>query len=62
VQYPDAIRAAKRLYDETCTGNNSAAVLVLETDLQLGILGKPNQVAAVTAGKQGQQAIFSNPE
>jgi enoyl-CoA hydratase/carnithine racemase len=61
-QSPDAIRAAKRLYNETWTGNNGAAPLVLETDLQVGILGKPNQIAAVTAGMQGEQAIFSNPE
>jgi enoyl-CoA hydratase/carnithine racemase len=61
-QSPDAIRAAKRLYNETWTGNNSAAALVLETDLQVGILGKPNQIAAITAGMQGKRAIFGNPE
>lgn len=61
-QSPDAVRAAKRLYNETWAGNNAAAALVLETDLQVGLLGKPNQIAAVTAGMQGEQGVFSNPE
>jgi enoyl-CoA hydratase/carnithine racemase len=61
-QSPDAVRAAKLLYNETWTGNDSAAALVLETDLQVGLLGKPNQIAAVTAGMQGEQGVFSNPE
>jgi enoyl-CoA hydratase/carnithine racemase len=61
-QSPDAVRAAKRLYNETWAGNNAAAALVLETDLQVGLLGKPNQIAAVTAGMQGVQGVFSNPK
>jgi enoyl-CoA hydratase/carnithine racemase len=58
---PDAVRAAKRLYDETWTSADTAAALVLETDLQLGLLGKPNQIAAVTAGISGQPPVFSDP-
>src|SRR4051795_11600512 len=47
---PDAVRAAKRLYDETWTSNDTAAALVLESELQTGLIGKPNQIAAVVAG------------
>jgi enoyl-CoA hydratase/carnithine racemase len=58
---PDAVRAAKRLYDETWTGNDSAAALVLETDLQVGLIGKANQIAAVTAGMSGAPPVFVDP-
>jgi enoyl-CoA hydratase/carnithine racemase len=58
---PDAIRAAKRLYDQTWSGNDPAAALILETDLQGGMLGTPNQVAAVTAGISGKQPVFIDP-
>lgn len=59
---PDAVRAAKRLYDETWTGADAAAALVLETDLQIGLLGKPNQIAAVTAGASKQLPVFVDPD
>jgi enoyl-CoA hydratase/carnithine racemase len=58
---PDAVRAAKRLYDETWTGNDGAAALVLETDLQVGLIGKANQIAAVTAGMSGAPPVFVDP-
>jgi len=58
---PDAVRAAKRLYDETWTSNDSAAALVLETELQTGLIGTPNQIAAVVAGMSGERPIFTNP-
>ena len=58
---PDAVRAAKRLYDETWTSNDSAAALVLETDLQVGLIGKANQIAAVTAGMSGAPPVFVDP-
>ncbi len=57
---PDAIRAAKRLYDEAWTGA-PAQTLALEASLQLGIVGKPNQLAAVTAGVTEQAAEFVDP-
>jgi enoyl-CoA hydratase/carnithine racemase len=59
---PDAVRAAKRLYDETWTSNDTAAVLVLESQLQTGLIGKPNQIAAVVAGMSGEQPVFVDPE
>jgi hypothetical protein len=35
---------------------------VLETDLQTGLLGKPNQIAAVTAGLLGDRPGFIDPK
>lgn len=58
---PNAVRAAKRLYDETWTSDDSAAALVLETDLQVGLIGSPNQIAAVMAGMSGEPPVFVDP-
>jgi enoyl-CoA hydratase/carnithine racemase len=58
---PDAVRAAKRLYDETWTSNDTAAALVLERELQTGLIGKPNQIAAVVAGMSGEPPVFVDP-
>lgn len=58
---PDAIRAAKRLYNETWLSNDPAAALELESVLQTGLIGSPNQIAAVVAGMSGEQAVFVDP-
>jgi enoyl-CoA hydratase/carnithine racemase len=58
---PDGVRAAKRLYDETWTSNDTAAALVLESQLQSGLIGKPNQIAAVVAGMSGEPPVFVDP-
>jgi enoyl-CoA hydratase/carnithine racemase len=58
---PDAVRAAKRLYDETWTSSDTAAALVLESELQTGLIGKPNQIAAVVAGMSGEPPVFVDP-
>ncbi len=58
---PDAIRAAKLLYDRAWTGLPPAAALRLETELQVGLMGTPNQVAAVTAALTGAPAAFGEP-
>jgi len=58
---PDAVRAAKRLYDETWASNDAAASLVLESELQTGLIGKPNQIAAVVAGMSGEKPVFVDP-
>lgn len=58
---PDAVRAAKRLYDETWLSNDAAAALKRESELQVGLLGKPNQLAAVVAGMSGEDPVFVNP-
>jgi enoyl-CoA hydratase/carnithine racemase len=58
---PDAVRAAKRLYNETWVSDDAAAALVLESELQTGLVGKPNQIAAVMAGMSGEPAVFADP-
>jgi enoyl-CoA hydratase/carnithine racemase len=57
---PDAIRAAKRLFDEAWSGP-ADDTLALEAELQLGLIGSPNQLAAVTAGIAKQPAKFTDP-
>jgi enoyl-CoA hydratase/carnithine racemase len=59
---PHAVRAAKRLYDETWVSNDTAAALALESELQTGLIGKPNQIAAVVAGMSGEKPVFVDPE
>ncbi|MCW2999629.1 MAG: Enoyl-CoA hydratase [Solirubrobacterales bacterium] len=59
---PSAIQAAKRLYDETWAGNDGDAALVLETDLQVALIGSPNQLAAVTAAFTKQPGVFQDPD
>jgi enoyl-CoA hydratase/carnithine racemase len=57
---PDAVRAAKRLYDEAWTGTPDET-LSLEAELQSRLIGSPNQIAAVTAGMTKQPAEFADP-
>jgi enoyl-CoA hydratase/carnithine racemase len=58
---PDAIRAAKNLYDTTWNAPVEEGLL-LETDLQKNLLGSQNQMAAVTAGFTKQPAEFEDPQ
>lgn len=59
---PDAIRAAKQLYDRTWSGGlTPAEALLLETELQVGLMGSPNQIAAVTAAMTGEPGAFTDP-
>jgi len=58
---PDAIRAAKQLYDRAWTGLPAAEALRLETALQTGLMGAPNQIAAVTAALTGAPGAFTDP-
>lgn len=57
---PDAVRAAKRLFDESWTGS-AEQTLALEAQLQLGLIGSPNQLAAVSAGFTKEPAEFIDP-
>ena len=57
---PDAVRAAKQLYDTAWNGPAEEGLL-LETELQVGLLGSPNQMAAVTAGFTKQPGEFTDP-
>ena len=58
---PDAVRAAKRLYDETWVSDDAGAALARESELQTGLIGKPNQIAAVVAGMSREQPVFVDP-
>ena len=59
---PEAIRAAKRLYDAAWAGGLPVPdALLLETELQVGLMGAPNQLAAVTAGMTGEPGVFTDP-
>src|SRR6476661_9784837 len=44
---PDAVRSAKRLYDQTWVSDDAAAALRRESELQAGLIGQANQLAAV---------------
>jgi enoyl-CoA hydratase/carnithine racemase len=57
---PDAIRRAKRLFDEAWTGSPQET-LGLEAKLQLELMGSPNQIAAVTAGMTKAPAEYVDP-
>lgn len=57
---PDAVRAAKRLFEEAWD-RPAEETLALEAELQLQLIGSPNQLAAVTAGFTKQPAEFTDP-
>ncbi len=57
---PDAVRAAKRLYEQAWAASPADA-LRLESELQAALIGSPNQIAAVTAGMTKQPAAFAEP-
>lgn len=58
---PNAVRAAKRLYDQTWVSDDAAYALKLESELQTALIGKPNQIAAVMAGISGEKPVFVDP-
>jgi enoyl-CoA hydratase/carnithine racemase len=57
---PDAVRAAKRLFDEGWSAPADAS-LALEAELQLGLIGSPNQLAAAMAGMAKAPPEFTDP-
>jgi enoyl-CoA hydratase/carnithine racemase len=57
---PDAVRGAKRLLNESWAGPAEAG-LALEAELQRGLIGSPNQLAAVVAGMSKREAEFADP-
>jgi len=57
---PDAVRGVKRLLDESWTGA-AEETLRLEADIQLGLIGTPNQLEAVRAGMLKEPAQFVDP-
>lgn len=58
---PDAVRAAKRLFEESWT-RPAEETLRLEAELQRKLIGSPNQLAAVTAGMTKQPPEFTDPD
>jgi enoyl-CoA hydratase/carnithine racemase len=57
---PDAVRAAKRLYESTWPAPAPGA-LELETELQRALMGSPNQLEAVRSGMAREPASFTDP-
>jgi enoyl-CoA hydratase/carnithine racemase len=57
---PDAVRAAKALFDRAWNAPVEEG-LVLESELQIALLGSPNQLAAVVAGATRQPPVFTDP-
>ena len=51
-QSPSAIRAAKRLIADAESGASQAEVLLRESAEQAGLIGKPDQIAAIAAQMQ----------
>jgi enoyl-CoA hydratase/carnithine racemase len=58
---PDAIRSAKRLFNETGFGSVQEGFL-LESELQKKLVGSPNQVEAVRANLEKRAPVFKDPE
>ena len=58
---PHAIRAAKKLLNEA-PGLSRADALKLETELQIPLLGSPNQMEAVQANAMKRDPSFADPE
>lgn len=57
---PHAVRSAKRLFDTTW-GDQGRAALELESELQMALIGSPNQMAAVMAGVTKEPPAFEDP-
>ena len=58
---PDAVRRAKRLFEESWNAS-AQETLRLEAELQLQLIGSPNQLAAVMAGINKQPPEFVDPD
>jgi enoyl-CoA hydratase/carnithine racemase len=58
---PDAVRRAKRLFDEGWTGS-ADQTLALEAKLQGELIGTANQLAAMTAAMTNQAPLFTDPQ
>ncbi len=58
---PNAIRAGKQLLDRSGVGSVEEGLL-LEEELQRGLMGQPNQVEAVRANVEKRDPNFEDPE
>jgi enoyl-CoA hydratase/carnithine racemase len=57
---PDAVRAAKKLLNETWHGD-SARGFLMESELMMTLLGTPNQIEAISSNFTGQMPAFQDP-
>ncbi|MGO9702640.1 MAG: crotonase/enoyl-CoA hydratase family protein [Xanthobacteraceae bacterium] len=57
---PDAIRAAKRLFNIAAAGSDAAACLLAESREQARLIGSPNQTEAVMANLEKRTPRFSD--
>lgn len=60
VRSPDAMRAAKRLFEEGWSGSVGEG-LRLEEELQRALIGTPNQLEAVQANFEKREPVFHDP-
>jgi len=58
---PHAVRATKRLFNETRQGSVEEG-FALEAELQTSLIGRPNQIEAIQANLQKRQPDFSDPD
>ncbi|MDH3641086.1 MAG: enoyl-CoA hydratase-related protein, partial [Gammaproteobacteria bacterium] len=56
---PDAVRAGKRLYEESWHADARTG-LEMESSLQMGLIGAPNQVEAIKANFENRSPDFSD--
>ena len=56
---PEAVRGAKKMFNLQ-PDLDSAAILQAESDVQLGVIRRPNQVEAVMANMQKRAAVFAD--
>jgi enoyl-CoA hydratase/carnithine racemase len=54
---PDAVQAAKRLYNGV-TDQDTAGALLAESEIQDGLIGRPNQIEAIMAGMENRLGHF----
>ncbi len=60
-QNPAAVRAAKKLLNEVWHGN-PARGLLMESELEMTLIGTPNQVEAVAANFAKRAPVFKDPK
>lgn len=58
---PDAVRAAKKLLNEAWHGS-SAKGLLMESEAEQRLIGRPNQIEAIKANFEKRVPVFHDPE
>ncbi len=61
VRSPDAVRAAKRLWNEALSGSVRDS-LKLESEIQKGLIGSSNQIEAVKSNMEKREPKFEDPK